>query len=107
MIDHLQNNELPATVDEAVDVLISDLTTQQMAVFAAMGDEAYEMLCKYLAPYLQYDFRLWTENERLLASCFENMEDESSETDPMRTIMDRMRERLRTHHGVLIGEDIV
>jgi hypothetical protein len=106
MMDRLQRFKQPATVDEAVEVLISDLTTQQMAALAGMNDVQFDLLCEQLVPYLQHDFRLWTGNDRLLISCFETVRYNTS-TDPMRIIMDRVRSQLRSSSGVLISDALV
>jgi hypothetical protein len=105
MIDRFQRFKQPKTVDEAVDVLISDLTTQQMAAMADMSDVQFDLLCEQLIPHLQHDFQLWSGNENLLISCFETARFDTS-TDPMRIIMDRMRSRLRTYDGVLIANQL-
>lgn len=102
MIDRFQRFKQPKTVDEAVDVLISDLTTQQMAAMAEMSDLQFDLLCEQLVPYLQHDFRLWDGNEQLLVSCFESVGFNTS-TDPMRIIMDHMRSRLRADNGVFVA----
>jgi hypothetical protein len=102
MIDRFQRFKQPKTVDEAVDVLISDLSTQQMAAMADMSDVQFDLLCEQLVPHLQHDFRLWSGNDQLLVSCFESVRFNTS-TDPMRIIMDRMRSRLRADNGVFIA----
>ena len=101
MIDRSKRFKLPTTVEEAVDVLISDLTTQQMSTMGLMSDEEFDLLCRQLVPHLQHDFRLWTGNDRLLLDCFETVDNDTS-TDPMRIIMERMRERLSSDQGVFI-----
>lgn len=102
MIDRFQRFRLPRTVDEAVDVLISDLTTQQMAAMGKMNDAAFDHLCEQLVPYLQDDFRLWSGNDELLSDCFENAQCQT-ETDPMRIILKHMRLRLQEVVGVYIS----
>ena len=101
MIDRYPKYTLPATVDEAAEVLISDLTTQQMTAMAQMSDQEFDRLCDTLVPYLQHDFRLWTGNEKLLANCFDCAEKGVS-TDPMRIIMDRVRSKLQMLNDVII-----
>ena len=101
MIDRFRRYKLPSTVNEAVEVLISDLTTQQMAAMGHMTDEEFDLLCRQLVPHLQHDFRLWAGNDRLLMDCFHTVDNDTG-TDPMRIIMDRMRERLTSDHGVII-----
>jgi len=95
MIDRYPDYFLPSTVDEAVNILVSDLTTQQMAAMGQMSDEAFDRLCGELVPHLQHDFRLWAGNERLLNSCFENADNLTS-TDPMRIIMEALRSRMQS-----------
>jgi hypothetical protein len=101
MIDRYPKYALPATVDEAAEVLISDLTTQQMTTMAQMNDQEFDTLCDKLVPHLQHDFRLWTGNERLLTDCFERTGNDTS-TDPMRIIMDCMRSKLQMLNDVII-----
>ena len=102
MIDRAQRYRLPATVEEAVDVLVSDLTTQQMAAMGDMSDMEFNRLCDKLVPHLQHDFRLWTGNDRLLLSCFETADNDTS-TDPMRIIMDHMRMRIQSLSDTIIA----
>lgn len=106
MIDRFRRFRQPKTVDEAVDVLISDLTTQQMAAMADMSDVQFDLLCEQLVPHLQHDFQLWSGNEQLLIACFESVRFNTS-TDPMRIIMDRMRSRLRADNGVFIANQLL
>jgi hypothetical protein len=101
MIDRYPKYPLPGTVDEAAEVLISDLTIQQMTAMAQMNDQEFDHLCDQLVPHLQHDFRLWTGNERLLCDCFEHTGNNDS-TDPMRIIMDCLRSKLRMLNDVII-----
>jgi hypothetical protein len=101
MIDRYPKFTLPVTVDEAAEVLISDLTTQQMTAMVQMNDQEFDQLCDQLVPHLQHDFRLWTGNERLLVDCFERVGNGTS-TDPMRIIMDCMRSKLQMLNDVII-----
>lgn len=102
MIDRYPDYFLPSTVEEAVNILVSDLTTQQMAAMGQMTDEEFDWLCDDLVPHLQHDFRLWAGNERLLNSCFEHVAHLTS-TDPMRIIMEALRCRVRSLEGVFIA----
>ena len=101
MIDRYPDYFLPSTVEEAVNILVSDLTTQQMDAMGKMSDEEFDQLCGELVPHLQHDFRLWEGNERLLNSCFENV-DSIISTDPMRIIMEAMRLRIRSMDDIFI-----
>lgn len=101
MIERFKRYTLPGTVDEAVDILMSDLTTQQMTAMGEMTDEAFDRLCRRLVPHLQHDFRIWEGNDRLLMSCFETVDNNTS-TDPMRVIMDQMRRQIKSLEHVII-----
>ena len=101
MIDRYRKFDMPVTVDEAAEVLISDLTTQQMTAMAQMNDQEFDQLCDQLVPHLQHDFRVWTGNEQLLFDCFEYAGNDTV-TDPIRIIMDCMRLKLQTLNDVII-----
>lgn len=101
MIDRFKRYQLPATVDEATDVLLSDLTTQQMAAMAEMDDKTFDALCDQLVPHLQHDFRLWSGNDRLLIDCFEIVDNNTS-TDPMRIIMEQVRLKVQSLSDIII-----
>jgi hypothetical protein len=101
MIDRFRRYDLPTTVDEAVDVLISDMTTQQMSALSKMDDQEFNHLCNQLVPHLQHDFGLWAGNDQLLMSCFETVDGNTS-TDPMRIIMDRLRIRTQSLNDTII-----
>lgn len=101
MIDRYPDYFLPSTVEEAVNILISDLSTQQMAAMGKMSEKEFDRLCGELVPHLQHDFRLWQGNERLLNSCFENADDLTS-TDPMRIIMEALRLRIQSLDDIFI-----
>ena len=101
MIDRLKRHTLPGTVDEAVDVLMSDLTTQQMTAMGEMTDEEFDGLYRQLVPHLQHDFKLWEGNDRLLMSCFEIV-DNTTSTDPLRIIMDQLRMQIKSLEYVII-----
>lgn len=101
MIDRYPRYKLPETVGEAVNLLMSDLTTQQMAAMGEMNNKEFDRLCNQLVPHLQHDLRLWDGNDRLLVSCFDRVDNDTS-TDPMRIIMDEMRSRLQSLNDMVI-----
>lgn len=81
---------MPRTVDAAVTILISDLSARQIEAIGYMSDELFEALCRYFAPTMQDDFRLWSGNDQLLMDCLDKVDDTSG-TDPMTIIMTHMR----------------
>ena len=68
---------------------------------AELSNQACDQLCDRLVPHLQHDFQLWSGNDRLLFNCFENAGN-SSDSDPMRVIMDCMRAKLQMINDVII-----
>lgn len=102
MIDRFKRFDMPQTVDQAVDVLLSDLTTQQMFDMSRMADNEFDQLCKTLVPYLQHDFRLWDGNDALLMDALNSVKNPAG-ADPMRIIMNHLRERLTEDIGVVIA----
>jgi len=90
----------PKTIDEAANLLISDLSTQQMAMMSRINDQDFDTLCDILLPYIQDDFRIWSGNDALLLSCFEG--DHSTSTDPMRIIMERVRQMLQKQNDMIL-----
>ena len=100
MIKRSKSYNLPKTVDEAANLLISDLSTQQMAMMSRLNDNDFDVLCDVLLPYIQDDFRIWSGNDRLLMSCFEGNQDTS--TDPMRIIMERVRQQLQKQNDMFL-----
>lgn len=102
MIDRFKKFDLPRTVDQAVEILLSDLTTQQMFDMSRMTDDDFNQLCKRIVPYLQHDFRLWDGNDALLMDAL-NSADNATNADPMRIIMDHLRGRLTEDIGVVIA----
>lgn len=101
MIDRYPKYKLPATVYEAVNLLLSDLSPQQMAAMGEMDDQEFDHLYSQLVPHLQHDLRLWDGNDRLLASCFD-IAGNSTSTDPMRIIMDELRSQLQSSNDIII-----
>jgi len=100
MINRLKRYNLPKTVDEAANLLISDLSTQQMAMMSTMKDDDFDTLCDLLLPYIQDDFRIWSGNDQLLMSCFEG--GQSTSTDPMRIIMEHVRNLLQKQNNMFL-----
>ena len=100
MFNRATSYDLPETMDEAANLLISDLSTQQMEMMRRMNNEAFDMLCDVLLPYIQDDFCIWSGNDRLLMSCFKG--DHSTSSDPMRIIMERVRQLLQKRNPIFL-----
>lgn len=100
MFDKNDRYRLPKSVDEAAELLLSDLLLQHLQTLVQMSDEDYEQLCDKLAPYLLEEFRIWQGNDDLLDSCYNSSEDVTD--DPTRIILNRVKKMLQDFHGFLV-----
>jgi hypothetical protein len=92
--------KLPENVDEAAELLLSDLLVQHLQTLSNMSEEDFDRLCDSVSPYLAEEFRLWQGNEPLLDSCFADLG--GRETDPGRIILNRAKQMLHEFHGLLV-----
>ena len=92
--------KLPENVDEAAELLLSDLLMQHLHTLSNMTEEDFELLCDRVSPYLLEEFKLWQGNESLLDSCY--AETDTEETDPARIILNRVKQMLHDFHGFLV-----
>jgi hypothetical protein len=91
---------LPKSVDEAAELLLSDLLLQHLQTLAQMSEDDYDRLCDRLAPYLLEEFRIWQGNNDLLDSCYHCSEDDT--VDPTRIILNRIKKILKDLDSFLI-----
>lgn len=99
MIEKKTDQQTPRTVDEAAQLILSDLLVQQLQALSQMAQCDFELLCERVAPYLIDEFKLWQGNDALLDSCFARNPNES---DPARIILNRVKEILSDFHGFLV-----
>jgi hypothetical protein len=90
----------PKSVDEAAELLLSDLLMQHLQTLSNMSEEDFDLLCERVTPYLIEEFKLWEGNDDLLDSCFSKPE--IRETDPARIILNRVKQLLIDFHGFLV-----
>ena len=100
MFDKHAQYRLPKSVDEAAELLLSDLLLQHLQTLVQMSEDDYEKLCDKLAPYLLDEFRIWQGNDALLDSCYNQCETVSE--DPTRIILNRVKTMLQDFHGFLV-----
>jgi hypothetical protein len=91
---------LPGNVDEAAELLISDLLLQHLQTLSQLSDEQFELLCDKISPYLLEEFKVWQGNDQLLGSCFLQVDVDSN--DPARVILARVKQMLQDFHGFLV-----
>jgi hypothetical protein len=99
MIEKKSDPQAPRTVDEAAQLLLSDLLIQHLQTLSQMAEADFEVLCERVTPYLIDEYKLWQGNDALLDSCFTR---NSDETDPARIILNRVKEILSDFHGFLV-----
>jgi hypothetical protein len=99
MIGKTSNHQTPRTVDEAAQLLLSDLLIQHLQALSRLAESDFEVLCQRVTPYLIDEFKLWQGNDALLDSCFKRNGDE---VDPARIILNRVKEILCDFHGFLL-----
>lgn len=99
MFDNKQHR-MPKSVDEAAELLLSDLLLQHLQSLSKMSEQDFDQLCDKIAPYLIEEFRIWQGNDSLLESCFTQNDDGNA--DPTRIILNRVKKLLHDFHGYLV-----
>ncbi len=100
MIEKSEHHSLPHTVEEAAELLLSDLLLQHLHALSTMTESDFDHLCDQVAPYLIEEFRIWEGNHALLDSCFSQSDGE--EVEPARIILKRVKEILHEFNGFLV-----
>lgn len=93
---------LPRTVDEVADLLISDLPPKEMATLSSMNENDFLRLYNSVAQYVLDEFKVWTGNEDLLASCLAKVSGSEDATDPAMIILRRVWQKLNDFPEILI-----
>ena len=65
----MEKENLPQTVDEAADKLLSKLSLREKTMIANIPEDNLVDLYKFLQDNIQNDVRFWLNNESLLESC--------------------------------------
>jgi hypothetical protein len=99
MIERNIDRQTPRTVEEAAQLLLSDLLIQHLQALSQMSKNEFEDLCDRVTPYLIDEFGIWQGNDALLNSCLSH---DTHETDPARIILNKVKEILCDFHGFLV-----
>ena len=104
MYEKSHNHNLPQTVDEVADLLISDLPPREMNTLSDMSENEFFRLYNSVANYVLDEFKIWTGNDELLASCLNQVtgETRSSEADPAMIILRRVWQKLNDFPEIVI-----
>lgn len=100
MLEKKTHQSMPHTVEEAAELLLSDLLMQHLHSLSKLSEPDFDRLCDNVAPYLIDEFKLWQGNDALLDSCYSQQDDE--ETDPARIILNRVKQILHDFNGFLV-----
>lgn len=90
----------PKTVNEAAELLLSDLLIQHLNALSKMSEQEFNRLCDHVTPYLIDEFQIWQGNDDLLDSCYKS--DDPEHDDPARIILNRVRDMLNNFSGFLV-----
>ena len=94
--------ELPRSVDEVADLLISDLPPNEMVTLSTMAESDFLRLYDSVAQYVLDEFKIWTGNEDLLESCMASVSGVGQDTDPAMIILRRVWQKLNDLPEILI-----
>jgi len=86
----------PKTVEQAVDMLISKLTFKEKTRIANMREEKLKSLQSSLGIYIRNEFRLISENDELMESCYDlSGKDEIDENEACALIIRELWKKLQ------------
>ena len=90
----------PATLDEAVNELVSKLTLKDKTLIANMTEGELTGLHPTLGAYVRERFGLWFGNELLMQSCGGESREEISEDEASAVIIGEVWKRLKGTHKI-------
>lgn len=100
MIKKKEPSRKPRTVNEAAELLLSDLLIQHLRTLSCMTEKEFNLLCDQVTPYLNEEFQIWQGNDDLLESCYRNSSEDFD--NPARVILDRVKDLLNNFSGFLV-----
>ena len=100
MFANKEHYRKPKTVNEAAELLISDLLIQHLNALSQMTEREFNQLCDHVTPFLIDEFKIWQGNDDLLDSCYQS--DNEQYEDPARIILNRVRIMLKNFSGFLV-----
>ena len=100
MFTNNDQHRKPKTVNEAAELLISDLLIQHLHSLSKMTEQEFNHLCDHVTPYLIDEFQIWQGNDDLLDSCYQS--DDTAIDDPARIILNKVRDMLNNFSGFLV-----
>ncbi len=102
MYDKTRWYNTPTTIDEAAELLMSDLSAKHQEVLSTLDGEEFNEFYESVATFVLNDFDLWSGNDALLRSCYRTNGTVDSATEPARIILNRVREMVQETSGIVI-----
>jgi hypothetical protein len=94
---------MPETLEQALDILISELPLKSKSAIANMEQEELVYLYPSLSEFVRYKFGLWFRNNALLESCLLFVdEDDFNEDDSPAIIIKELWKKLRKTHALRV-----
>ena len=97
-----ETKRLPHTVDEAVDLLLTDLPVAEQDTLRSLNDKDFSILYQSVAESIINEFGLWAGNDELLASCLSAAPASDRQHEPSLIILEHLRKRLRDAGDIFI-----
>lgn len=103
MVSRFKSKQLPKTVDEAVERLISELPLKDRTKIAKMGEDDLSALPLTMGQYIREQFGLGRGNKELMESCCSlSGEDDIHEETASMVVIEALWERLRQTHALRV-----
>ena len=90
--------ELPTTIEDAVDILLSDLPLLDRTRLSAMTSDELDLVNHLVGRQIAQDFRLYSGNDVLLSSCLSACSQSGAPADPAMVIIHAMWQKLQETH---------
>lgn len=98
MFPHMIDKHLPATVDDAADTLLADLSLRERTRLAHLSEDEMELISGMVGAQIIKDFRLWSGNDALLQDCLSAAGEGEKALEPELTIVRAMWRKLQQTH---------
>ncbi len=94
--------ELPTTIEDAVDMLLSDLPLLDRTRLSGMTPEELDLVNHMVGRQIAQDFRLYSGNDMLLSDCLTTCAQSGEPADPAMVIIRAMWQKLQETHVLRI-----
>ena len=98
MIPKLIGNELPLSIDEAVNTILNDLPLLDRTRLSAMKSEELCLIGREVGTQIEHDFRICSGNDILLADCLAAAQQYDEPPDPTMVIIRAVWQKLQQTH---------